>query len=490
MTVMGCGGTCKSVLINTLVTCIRKIFNDNNSVFVTAPTGAVAYNVGGATIHKEFKINKKQTAKYDKMSGNIKKELLEKLLHTIAFFFDERSMISLLFIGQTERNIKETIHNGGHKTEDWGGVPVVAIFGDDYQLPPPVCPGAFDVFNNTYKNNVSQNGCTHFISLAGTTMELTEIMQQNEDETEFRNLLSHTRRGYPSETDKDILLSLHLDHGNFTEKQIKYIREKATFLYANRKDVIEHNWNKLKEIHTPTNPIARIQNQTTSKGIVYNGKTKYMKKECDIDAILNCCREARVQLTGKNFEPDRGLFNGAQGTIKEIVFKDNDSPLDYKFPQYIIVDFPTYCGPPWIKHKPTWVPIPPIDITCKRHCCTYKYIPLSIAYARTGHTFQGQNVGPNHPIPCIVVNPGKKSMELLCPGLLYMFISRATTIGAPANRYKSALFFCSNNMNRSRISNITQTKNGTETEKIRRRNKWVNYLQQHKIDMNKTQKKK
>jgi len=45
MTIMGCGGTGKSVLINTLVACIRKIFNDNNTVFVTAPTGAAAYNV-------------------------------------------------------------------------------------------------------------------------------------------------------------------------------------------------------------------------------------------------------------------------------------------------------------------------------------------------------------------------------------------------------------------------------------------------------------
>ena len=44
---------------------------------------------------------------------------------------------------------------------------------------------------------------------------------------------------------------------------------------------------------------------------------------------LNCCHESRVQLTGKNFEPDWGLFNGAQGTIKEIVYKENKSPLDF-----------------------------------------------------------------------------------------------------------------------------------------------------------------
>jgi len=74
-----------------------------------------------------------------------------------------------------------------------------------------------------------------------------------------------------------------------------------------------------------------------------------------------------MQLTGKNFESDWGLFNGAQGTIKEIVYKDNESRLEYNFPLYIIVDFPTYCGPLWIKNIPTWVPIPPIEITCKKH---------------------------------------------------------------------------------------------------------------------------
>ncbi len=59
MTVLGCGGTGQSVLINTLVTCIRTIFQDNNSVFVTAPTRVAAYNVGGSTIHKEFKVGVK-----------------------------------------------------------------------------------------------------------------------------------------------------------------------------------------------------------------------------------------------------------------------------------------------------------------------------------------------------------------------------------------------------------------------------------------------
>ena len=76
LTVMGCGGTGKSVLITTVVSYIRKIFQRNNSVLVTAPTGAAAHNVGGQTIHREFKVNYKQEG--SKLSNTAKKLLMEK----------------------------------------------------------------------------------------------------------------------------------------------------------------------------------------------------------------------------------------------------------------------------------------------------------------------------------------------------------------------------------------------------------------------------
>ena len=85
-------------------------------MFVTAPTGAAAYNVRGSTIHRKFKINVKDIPSYNKMSDNTKKELMKKLLHTIALLFDERSMIGLMLLGQTENNVKETVYNVGQKT--------------------------------------------------------------------------------------------------------------------------------------------------------------------------------------------------------------------------------------------------------------------------------------------------------------------------------------------------------------------------------------
>jgi hypothetical protein len=49
-----------------------------------------------------------------------------------------------LLLDQTENDVRETTQNCGDDTEDWGRIPIVAIFGDDYHLPPPLFPGAFD----------------------------------------------------------------------------------------------------------------------------------------------------------------------------------------------------------------------------------------------------------------------------------------------------------------------------------------------------------
>jgi hypothetical protein len=52
-------------------------------------------------------------------------------------------------------------------------------------------------------------------------MDLTKIMRQSKEQKQLLNLLQHCRHGYPREEDKYILLSLHLNSGNFTELQIE-----------------------------------------------------------------------------------------------------------------------------------------------------------------------------------------------------------------------------------------------------------------------------
>jgi hypothetical protein len=89
--------------VNTVVGCIRKIFRSSNSILVTAPTRAAAHNVGGQTIHREFKLNFKKMG--NKLSDKAKKQVKQKLIFTIALFFDERSMISQHVLGSAELNI-------------------------------------------------------------------------------------------------------------------------------------------------------------------------------------------------------------------------------------------------------------------------------------------------------------------------------------------------------------------------------------------------
>ena len=50
--VMGCGGTGKSFIINTIISIVQKMMQQNDMIQVGAPTGAAAFNVQGSTLHR------------------------------------------------------------------------------------------------------------------------------------------------------------------------------------------------------------------------------------------------------------------------------------------------------------------------------------------------------------------------------------------------------------------------------------------------------
>jgi hypothetical protein len=125
-------------------------------------------------------------------------------------------------------------------------------------------------------------------------MELTKQMIQNEEHSQLCQLLKYYRVGSPRKEDEDILLDLHLNSGKLTQAQVEKVKESATYIFANKKEMNKHNWEKLKEEHSPTNPVARIQSQTTSKGIKYKGRASCITKEIDVEPILNICHAAKV----------------------------------------------------------------------------------------------------------------------------------------------------------------------------------------------------
>jgi hypothetical protein len=52
LTVCGAAGTGKSFIIDTIVSYMRRMFDDHDVVHVAAPTGMAAFNVPGKTLHR------------------------------------------------------------------------------------------------------------------------------------------------------------------------------------------------------------------------------------------------------------------------------------------------------------------------------------------------------------------------------------------------------------------------------------------------------
>ncbi len=66
-------------------------------------------------------------------------------------------------------------------------------------------------------------------------------MRQKKEEQELQNVLRNIRIGDPSDDNVDTIFSLHLNSGKLAFEQIEEIKQKATYIFANRRHMEEHN---------------------------------------------------------------------------------------------------------------------------------------------------------------------------------------------------------------------------------------------------------
>ena len=98
-TIMGCGGTGKSFIINTIISIIRQLTQKNSSIQVGAPTGSAAFNVEGSTLHRLLGINVSRPE--ESMSETTKEQLKKQLTNLLCLMIDERSMLSSVILAVT-----------------------------------------------------------------------------------------------------------------------------------------------------------------------------------------------------------------------------------------------------------------------------------------------------------------------------------------------------------------------------------------------------
>jgi hypothetical protein len=158
----------------------------------------------------------------EKVTGTALENLQECLKHLLCLIIDERSMLSSKVLAAAERNVRHFVYKGQNGGEIWVGVPVVLLFGDDYQLFPVIKKGAIQGYSKkkikvpqtpTEKTSASQLLCqrgsylfTHVMSETVFTLDKNYRVKNKE----FHDVLKRLCTGESTEQDADIILNLTL----------------------------------------------------------------------------------------------------------------------------------------------------------------------------------------------------------------------------------------------------------------------------------------
>ena len=402
-------------------------------------------------------------------------------------------------LGCVAHYMRECGH-GGHTNKEWGGIPIVILVGDDYQIP-PIGFGAFYALDGiTFKNSTKVksgqmecriNGFEEFKMFGRNVVYLHGVKRVHNEQDQLRRILQGLRcedneEGL-SEEDITRLLELDINHRCFSKREREEIEATSMYLFANKEPRDALNAKMLLKANLKGNPVACVKSKTIDK----NGKQVASNPHFDSERTPNqvlICKTAKVALNGQNICPSIGLFHGTIGTVEDIVFKQGENPNLGDLPAYVLVNFSQYCGKQLVSSSKQSVPITPMTTRCKFNCCTRTYLPLSLAYGKTVHTFQGQTVGPVPPgrpenaIKRIIVEPGTRQFEGNNVGLFYTAASRPTTIGRSDDKMSSAIYFDGPDFSRERITGLTKDKKGKLYKKAALRQKWVDYMKTNSRD--------
>jgi ATP-dependent DNA helicase PIF1 len=244
--VSGGAGTGKPYVINVIRHLIMH-YSDGPPV-VVAPTGIVACNISGRTIHSALQVNvaTNRQVQHDilcpKLSGQ-KLAMLREQWRTVQWLIvDEISMVSnymWLWMHQRLCIIKDTL-----VTVLFGGINVICV-GDLYQISPVRGQYVFEAIGNDATLDDRRNQLVK-VALWHQTfqmLELDENVRQSGD-LSYAAMLNRIRIGAITDDDYEQLKSRRYDPEGGTAKQSDFLS--AIHLFSHRADVDEWNGYKLQ----------------------------------------------------------------------------------------------------------------------------------------------------------------------------------------------------------------------------------------------------
>jgi hypothetical protein len=160
----------------------------------------------GGALHRFVGLDWRITKKG--MTKSTMEKIQKKLQNTVAIIMDERSMLSQIILGLVEQAVARSPHECGHSGEDWGGTPVMLLFGDYHQLPSIGSEG------ETNTPQLNKNNCTkvlhdmtqfqgglQFMNLAEEVLVLDQVCRQTEDQAIFKCIIECLHLSWMNEQD-------------------------------------------------------------------------------------------------------------------------------------------------------------------------------------------------------------------------------------------------------------------------------------------------
>jgi ATP-dependent DNA helicase PIF1 len=272
----------------------------------------------------------------------------------------------------------------------FGGISVLAV-GDFAQLPPVLDRPLYSPVDGM--KDLHLQGKQTFLSQFKIVSELTTNMRQQGEEPEqvrFKQILENIRDGKIIEDDWHVLMTRRLSILPPDERNLFLDNPECLFLRATTEKAEQGNTAKLNKLPFPC--FSVLAKHTGDPKV----KTLNADKFEGLRQVAELAKGAKVMLT-RNLWTEAGLVNGASGVVVDVVFADHNDPLlapsRSQHPDYVLVDFPKYSGPPFIQELPTVLPIVPMTAFTRNGASgTRTQFPLMLAWEMTVHKAQGLTV--------------------------------------------------------------------------------------------------